>query len=127
MQRHHIIFLALLLSPSSFAEKPEPHTGLWLKHQMDSWETVSAHDGRTARPEEAVDFGLFAGYVNGVTDALWDLSVCVPQGTTYDQTYAVVAKYLKGNPEKWHLSPFLLTSTALKEAFPCKNRVMRAR
>jgi len=122
MQLHHIIFMALLLSPSAFAEKPEPHTGLWLKYQMDSWERVGTQDGRATSIEEAGNYGLFAGYINGVTDALWDLSVCVPPGTTYDQMYAVVAKYLKGSPEKWHLTPFLLTSSALKEAFPCQKK-----
>lgn len=122
MQLHRIIFMALLLSSSAFAERPEPHTGLWLKYQMDSWERVNAKNGRTASPEEAGDYGFFSGYVNGVTDALWDLSVCLPPGTTYDQTYSVVAKYLKDNPEKWHLPPFLLTSSALNEAFPCQKK-----
>ena len=122
MRLHHIIFMGLLLSSSAFAEKPEPHTGLWLKYQMDMWERVNAQNGTTNSPKEAADYGLFIGYINGVSEALSGLSVCIPSGSTYDQSYAVVAKYLKDNPEKWHLSPFLLTSSALKEAFPCQKK-----
>ncbi len=116
------VFMGLLLSSSAFADKPEPHTGLWLKYQMDTWERVNAQNGTTDSPKDAADYGLFIGYINGVSEALSGLSVCIPSGSTYDQSYAVVAKYLKDNPEKWHLSPFRLTSFALKEAFPCQKR-----
>jgi hypothetical protein len=90
---------------------------------MDSWEKIQAQDGKTNDPRDASNYGHFAGYINGVADTLWtSQSVCMPEGTTYDQMYAVVAKYLKANPERWHLSPFLLTSAALKEGFPCKKK-----
>lgn len=88
---------------------------------MDTWEKAYAV-GSTSDPKEAGAAGYYTGYVDGVVEALWKKSVCLPEGSTHDQAYAVVAKYLKNNPEKWNMTPYLLVSTSLIEAFPCNRK-----
>lgn len=65
--------------------------------------------------------GLFSGYVAGVVDTGYGILFCTPPGVTRGQNSAVVAKYLKNNPEKWNQSADSLVIEAMKEAFPCKK------
>jgi hypothetical protein len=65
--------------------------------------------------------GLFKGYVNGVVDLGDNILFCTTTGVTRGQFTAVVAKYLKNNPEKWNTSADSIVVEALKEAFPCKE------
>ncbi|WP_176753970.1 Rap1a/Tai family immunity protein [Nitrosomonas mobilis] len=46
---------------------------------------------------------------------------CTTSGVTRGQFIAIVAKYLKNNPEKWNMSADSIVFYAMKEAFPCKK------
>ncbi|WP_417766105.1 Rap1a/Tai family immunity protein [Spongiibacter tropicus] len=65
--------------------------------------------------------GLYSGYVNGVVDLGDDILFCTTTGVTRGQFTAVVAKYLKNNPEKWNQSAHSIVVDAMEEAFPCKK------
>lgn len=65
--------------------------------------------------------GLFKGYVGGVVDLGNGVLFCTTTGVTRGQFTAVVAKYLKNNPEKWNRSAYTIVVDAMKEAFPCKK------
>lgn len=72
----------------------------------------------------AFDKGRFMGYVVGIVDAKsrdWESTrlSCVPSGVTVKQLQEVVRKYLKQNPQEWHLEADLLVTFAMMEAFPC--------
>lgn len=72
----------------------------------------------------AFDKGRFMGYVVGIVDAKsrgWESTrlSCVPSGVTVRQLQEVVRKYLKQNPQEWHLEADLLVTFAMMEAFPC--------
>jgi len=66
------------------------------------------------------EVGNYAGFIYGVYDAyeLNDLT-CPGDGVTKGQVLAVVAKFLKANPERWNEPAFYLVKDALKGAFPC--------
>lgn len=65
--------------------------------------------------------GLFKGYVNGVVDLGDGVLFCTTTGVTRGQFTAVVAKYLKNNPEQWNKSADSIVVYAIEEAFPCKR------
>ena len=65
--------------------------------------------------------GLFKGYVGGVVDLGDGILFCTTTGVTRGQFSAVVAKYLKNNPEKWNKSADVIVTDAMKAAFPCKK------
>ena len=65
--------------------------------------------------------GLFKGYVVGVVDFADYAFFCTTSGVTRGQLSAVVAKYLKNNPEKWNNSADSIVTDAMKTAFPCKK------
>ena len=65
--------------------------------------------------------GLFSGYVAGVVDTGDGILFCTTSGVTRGQNSAVVAKYLKNNPEKWSQPADTLVIDAMKQAFPCKK------
>lgn len=75
----------------------------------------------------AFDKGRFMGYVVGIVDAKsrgWESTrlscvPSVPSGVTVGQLQEVVRKYLKQNPQVWHLEADILVSFAMIEAFPC--------
>ena len=60
----------------------------------------------------------YMGYVTGVYDAFEGILLQAPGNVTVGQICAIVAKYLKNNPEKWNEAAVDLVSDALKEAFP---------
>lgn len=72
----------------------------------------------------AFDRGRFMGYVVGIVDAKsrgWESTrlCCVPPGVAVGQLEEVVRKYLKQNPQEWHLEADLQVTLAMTEAFPC--------
>ena len=68
------------------------------------------------------DVGIYSGFVVGVYDTSSVLNmICPSTSVTRGQAKAIVAKYLKLNPEKWEDSAVNLVFTALVNAFPCKK------
>lgn len=65
--------------------------------------------------------GLFKGYVGGVVDTGDGILFCTTSKVTRGQNSAVVAKYIKNNPEKWNQPAQNLVIEAMKAAFPCKQ------
>ena len=64
------------------------------------------------------EVGVFMGFVIGVADTLSLSNYINVEGVSIAQACAVVAKYLKANPEKWHESAVDLVAPVLREAFP---------
>jgi hypothetical protein len=64
---------------------------------------------------------LYQGFVAGAFDAYaWAGMLCYPdQKVTLGQAEAIVSRYLKANPTKWHLPAVDLIQDALQSAFPC--------
>lgn len=48
------------------------------------------------------------------------LGVCDPETVTRRQQLAVVLRYIRDNPQRWHQSSIGLIYSALVEAFPCR-------
>ena len=69
------------------------------------------------------DVGNYAGFILGVCDA-YSLNelICLGNGVTKGQILAIVAKFLKANPERWNEPAFFLVVAALKGAFPCSAK-----
>ena len=71
--------------------------------------------------------GFSQGYMSGVVDtARVFLSTsgkwaCLPAGVKYPQIWAVVEKYVRDHPGRWHDSALELVLDASKEAWPCKD------
>ena len=68
------------------------------------------------------------GFVAGLLDLNVTMEVhgrrplwCAPDGVTYGQAVKIVATYGEKNPTKLHLLYAELATTALAEAFPCKQ------
>lgn len=72
-------------------------------------------------PKVAGEAGAFMGFIDGMSYAPGSRFFCEPTGTTYDQLYAVVSKWINNNPEKWHLRANELVMQALGQAFPCEK------
>lgn len=62
--------------------------------------------------------GMFLGYVSGASEVGDGVLYCSPNSATLGQTAAIVAKYLRNNPENWNLSATSLIIGALKAAYP---------
>ena len=98
------------------------------------------HEDCNAANGEAYQ-SVCVGYIEGVMDAsvVGDKSIgdkrradgafehalsgyrwCVPQDANASQMVAAVQKWLKANPETWHLGASGLVANALADAFPCK-------
>lgn len=67
---------------------------------------------------ETTEAGLFMGYVSGVFDLGSSFFFCPPPGVTNGQNAAIVAKYLKSNPEKWNLDASQIVIEALRATYP---------
>lgn len=68
--------------------------------------------------------GICVGYLNGVTEAIANLSkrVCIPPSVTMMQVRDVVVQHMRKNAQFRHIQALLLVSVALSDAFPCKPK-----
>jgi hypothetical protein len=73
--------------------------------------------------------GFCMGFVIGIKDTLrlaYEASpdsiikTCIPREVTGFQAIRVVTKFLENHPEKLHEDEYILSVTALREAFPCE-------
>ncbi|WP_143524249.1 Rap1a/Tai family immunity protein [Pseudomonas sp. 382] len=66
--------------------------------------------------------GMFLGYTAGVAEATVGVLFCPPPEVTNGQNAAIVAKWLRQNPERWAEPASNLVITALQKAYPkCKD------
>lgn len=72
-------------------------------------------------PNAAYYEGRYTGYVMGVADPLVSFSWCPPASVTQRQVTSIVSKYLKANPQNWHMPAYYLVLNAVNEAFPCRK------
>lgn len=61
------------------------------------------------------------GYVLGVHDALYKVTVCSPNGIAASQVGDVVQQFLESNPQSRHFSADSLVNEALKRTWPCNQ------
>jgi Rap1a immunity proteins len=89
-----------------------------LVRNMRDWEAVidKANDVSYTRA------GSYSGFVAGVYDSFESSHIICPKDrTTRGQINAVVAKFLKVNPERWGEPAVNLILGALQDAFPCSS------
>jgi len=119
-----IIFIVtiLLCTSSICAAEERTYTGNELLNNCNN--VIAGVEGRS---HDMFVGGYCLGYVDGIDDALnilpienFDRGYCRPKNVTAGQLVRVVVKYLKNHPEKLHENQFLLTLSALLNAFPCK-------
>ena len=79
-------------------------------------------DKDSSDPLQVLMGAHYIGYVGGVTDVLRSFGLIRAEKATHGQLCAVVAKYLKANPEKWHAPAVYLVLMALQEAFPPESK-----
>ena len=69
-----------------------------------------------------LEAGLYAGYVMGAYDQMkMRGELCGTRNVSVGQVASVVAKFLKGHPEKLHNPANLLVLEAFAESFPCRQ------
>jgi hypothetical protein len=108
-----IILFVSFLFPLGHAQGKELLTGKELVQLMQEYEKAERKD-RSADCRKA---GEFRGYVTGFYDATW-FFYAAPDNITASRVVAVVAAFLKQNPQKWNRPAWDLVMEALREAFP---------
>jgi hypothetical protein len=87
--------------------------------------------GATLVQWEDEDNPMLTGWIKGAAEA-WQGAYyasgerlpnwCLPDGkVTVGQVQAVVMKYTRASPEKWHQPATLLVAQALIDSFPCER------
>lgn len=122
-----IIFsIAVALGIAGVASaQTDRRSGLWLKQHAQAYDKFVAEGNKASDPQVAGEAGRFMGFIDGMSYAPASEFFCAPSGTTYDQLYAVVSKWVNNNPEKWHLRANQLVVQALGQAFPCERKKSR--
>ena len=113
--KHLLAIVALMVAHSAMAGW---YTGAQLNALAESYtKTMESKEGMPIL--SYTEMGLFSGYVTGYTDG--NSLLCIPAGVTRGQLLAIVAKYLKNNPEIWNLPSEVLIFNSLIHTFPCKK------
>jgi hypothetical protein len=72
--------------------------------------------------KDPLDANVCTGYLLGSFDQMsFAHLICPPDGFSTQQAMAIGRKYLKDNPEKWHLHPAFLLREAFSGSFPCRR------
>ena len=109
------VILAAALASSNARGSGGYYSGRDLVEGMKEQEKPAAD-----RSRDCVKAAEFAGFVEGVHDALDRYTFCSPPNGPLGDVLAVVRKYVKANPEEWDRPAGVLVERALKQAFPCK-------
>lgn len=121
-----IVLIAVALGIAGVASaQTERYSGLWLKQHAQAYDKFVAEGNKTSDPKVAGEAGTFMGFIDGMSYAPASEFFCASAGTTYDQLYAVVSKWVNNNPEKWHMRANQLVVQALAQAFPCERKKQR--
>ena len=107
-----ILFISFLF-PLGHAQGKELLSGNELVQLMREYEKAERRD----RSTDWRKAGEYRGYVTGFYDATW-FFYAAPDNITAARIAAVVATFLKQNPEKWDRPAWDLVMEALREAFP---------
>ena len=95
------------------------HCGFFTGNNLVEWmRDYEVADSDGTSKSWTVNATCYMLYIAGVADVLHNLGLIGAEKVTVGQHCAVVAKYLKANPEKWHQSALSLILEALFEAFP---------
>lgn len=114
-----LIVLTLAASPAVFGQTPYDGTATQLAQFALAYDRARARGG-VAQPNELEDIGYFKGFVSGVfVSQKWP---CAREAISSEQIYAIVAKYLRENPERWGLQARDLVIEAADRVFGCKNK-----
>ena len=116
----HLILAILLLSvaPACFAQKA-PYDGSSTQFATFAalYERALANRG-VALPDELEDIGYFKGFITGVV-ASYPLP-CMPV-VSLKQVWAVVAKHMRENPERWGVQARDLVLESIDRVWGCTN------
>ena len=107
-----VIGLILLSYQSVYAESGNEFVQKW--QEMKKSEAGQSFNGFSA--------GVYAGYVNGISDAGEGLYFTIPKGSTYGQICSVVGKWIDDHPERWADDSAIIVLAALKETFPLQKK-----
>lgn len=85
------------------------------------WRLFQRHSsGGDMTPEEMFRVLYWQGYVTGAVDAGDGIAFTLPIGTTANQVFAIVGKWIDEHPTEWNKPADVIIWAALKEAFPYK-------
>lgn len=125
MKLRNVLTSALVIAALSVSINANAGSGFLVPGtQLAEWarafERAAAREGID---DPRVGFGnlMFMSYVSGAFDVFGAMGTCLPSAVTTGQVSAVVAKFLKENPERWHESGARLVASALTKAFPCQQ------
>jgi hypothetical protein len=110
-----IVFSFLLSVQQSMAGL----SGMDLKKKADALERVNT--GKFT-DSDGVEAGFFIGFVYGVAQAYNGALICIPEATQAEQVVAIVAKFIKNNPEKWNKAANYIVLEALSPTFQCNKK-----
>jgi hypothetical protein len=116
--RKRIVILVIVLVGAAGWAQSTMGTGQWLYGLWPS--TQKAMTNQPMTELEDWNSGIFAGFVQGAAQVMWDADWLELTGTTYAQWGAVVGKYLDEHPEQWNLQAELLVYRALHAVRPGK-------
>ncbi|MCX6543882.1 MAG: Rap1a/Tai family immunity protein [Acidobacteria bacterium] len=88
-------------------------TGNTILKNVVQWEKYARGD----RPGDLSSISYFQGYVAGVLDAE-GRQIRTPDALTHDQACAIVAKFLRDNPQSLNQPAADLVKAALRAAYP---------
>lgn len=104
------------------------HAEFWhgarLMEMLDADAAITARGNRPANADEAFDAGIGAGYIIGIHDTHFGVTVCTPRGIAGRTVVEIVRAHLRDQ------SPRRLASTeadrlvleALRAEYPCTSR-----
>ena len=123
--RYIALLLVLLVATFSVSQDNKSVTS-------DDGRTLLEHCGNGLRVIDTSTNHLFDGgycmaYIRGFADGYTlagskrpvEEQICVPASVSLEQLMRVMKKYLEDNPNKLHQNAAILTSSALRNAFPC--------
>ena len=115
--KHLLAIVALMVAHSAMAGW---FTGFELKGLAESYEKIS--NGTSDINTDRYAAGVFHGYAIGVTSAQEVQGlICLPAQMKAGQISAIVAKFLKNNPETWNQPGETIVFTSISRTFPCKK------
>lgn len=97
------------------------HAQIMRGNDLQKWLNSYANFESGAKTEDNYTNSMIAlHYITGVAESYKNTGLlCFPNSVTAGQLTAIVAKYVRANPEKWNKHANILTFEALSTPFAC--------
>lgn len=126
MRKIILMLILAFVSSNAMADtlnyQPCDFSGAMFAQCAATWERVFHNANVMANDTDLWQTASFQSFIDGVAFVTLNKKWCAKKLVPLDNIYAIVAKFVRENPEQWDSTPSYLILKPLAKLFPCSKK-----